>query len=64
MVPFMSKIKMFFAVNPLDSDGIDSGCIESTTQKFTEQTGVPTNTISGYVTQEKLYSLNKWPIPY
>ena len=55
----MSKIKMFFAVNPFDSDGIDSGCIESTTQKFTEQTGAPTNTISGYVTQEKLYSLNK-----
>ena len=50
---------MFFAVNPLDSDGIDNGCIESTTQKFIEQTGPPTNAISGYVTREKLYSLNK-----
>ena len=41
-----------------------SADVESVTQHFIGQIDDPTNTISNYKTQEKLYSLKKQPIPY
>ena len=38
--------------------------VESVTQNIIGQTDAPTNTISDYMTQEKLYSLKKRLIPY